>query len=388
MAYYIKIPTWSPDKEWHYTIFDTREQLQQYMENLFWNKTTKLTRVPGEYGFDECTKMFNEPARVFMQKGIYCEAPEESDDYQEYWDTEKEKCRKGVIIHNGIGRTWYLPRFYYHWLNFLQLYNKIEKRFTFPEVRDVQYYMAMYEYLAELDHKHTAMLKARQKASSYFHYAKLYNRYLFEEGYVGRVGASHSSFLIQPNGSWKFLDHYHDFNNKHTAWACVNNPHKPLSWQQSMEEKTADGRRIKTGTKATITGVTFEQDSTRGVGGAVDEFFYEEGGIAPTANETYVFMKSAMQEGAVTTGVFSIAGSVGKLDHCKPLKEFVTDPEKNGFYAVTTNILDENGTIGKSGLFIPEQWGMPPYIDEFGNSMVEQALAYWEKEYGSKKKKW
>jgi hypothetical protein len=40
-----------------------------------------------------------------------------------------------------------------------------------------------------------------------------------------------------------------------------------------------------------------------------------------------------------------------------------------------------------SGLFIPEQWSMPPYIDDYGNSLVEEALkaldeqfAIWKKE--------
>ena len=35
---------------------------------------------------------------------------------------------------------------------------------------------------------------------------------------------------------------------------------------------------------------------------------------------------------------------------------------------------NNNKTIGETGLFIPEQWSMPPYIDKFGNSLVEEAL--------------
>jgi hypothetical protein len=27
-----------------------------------------------------------------------------------------------------------------------------------------------------------------------------------------------------------------------------------------------------------------------------------------------------------------------------------------------------------AGLFIPEQWSMPPYIDAYGNSLIEEAL--------------
>jgi hypothetical protein len=52
----------------------------------------------------------------------------------------------------------------------------------------------------------------------------------------------------------------------------------------------------------------------------------------------------------------------------------ILDPDANDIYAVDTDLIDKEGTIGKSGLFIPEQWSMPPYIDDYGNSLVEEAL--------------
>ena len=36
--------------------------------------------------------------------------------------------------------------------------------------------------------------------------------------------------------------------------------------------------------------------------------------------------------------------------------------------------MDADGTIGMAGLFIPEQWSMPPYIDDYGNSEIEEAI--------------
>ena len=62
-------------------------------------------------------------------------------------------------------------------------------------------------------------------------------------------------------------------------------------------------------------------------------------------------------------------------------------PKENSIYTVETDLIDETGMRGESGLFIPEQWGMPPHIDEFGNSKVKEALiaidemfALWKKE--------
>ena len=110
------------------------------------------------------------------------------------------------------------------------------------------------------------------------------------------------------------------------------------------------------------------------VGGPCKYFFHEEAGIAPKMDTTFEYIRPAMRSGFVTTGMFIAAGSVGDLDQCEPLKEMTLRPEPNDIYAVETNLIDSKGTFGKSGLFIPEQWGRPPYIDNFGNSQVKEAL--------------
>jgi hypothetical protein len=102
---------------------------------------------------------------------------------------------------------------------------------------------------------------------------------------------------------------------------------------------------------------------------------------------TFGYIKPALKSGMMTTGMFIAAGSVGDLDQCEPLKQMILDPEANEIYAVDTNLIDKDYTIGLSGLFIPEQWSMPPYIDEFGNSLVEEALAALDEYFAQCKKK-
>ena len=123
-----------------------------------------------------------------------------------------------------------------------------------------------------------------------------------------------------------------------------------------------------------IQGMSFEKNATKGVGGPVTYFFHEEAGIAPKMDQTYEYLRPAMSSGQITTGMFIAAGSVGDLDQCEPLKDMVLNPKANDIYAVETNLLDEHGSRGKVGLFIPEQWSMPPFIDDWGNSKVSEAL--------------
>jgi hypothetical protein len=135
--------------------------------------------------------------------------------------------------------------------------------------------------------------------------------------------------------------------------------------------------------------MSFEKDPTNGVGGPVKYFFHEEAGIAPKMDKTYEYMRPAMRSGLMTTGLFIAAGSVGDLSQCNPLRDMILNPTSKDIYAVETNLLDDKGTEGMSGLFIPEQWSMPPYIDEYGNSLVEESLKAlddqfekWKKELG------
>lgn len=375
---YISVPT-CDSGQWTYTTFQTRDEFRIFVKELF--------KEPGEYKFDDTSLLFNQQARVFQQHKMFCDAPEGSIDYQTYWDTEKEKCRKGVIFKNGKGGVWYLPRFYYHWLNFLQIGGKEENVGSqFPYIWDTQYHITLYEMLAELHGKNSVILKKRQIASSYLHTCKIYNKYLFEDKYVAKMLASKKTYIDAVNGSWKMFNEYHNFNNKETAWACTNDPEKPFSWQQKVETKTYDGRKVKIGTEAVIIGITLDKDPVGGVGGRVHDVFYEEGGVAPTADTTYIYMQPALKQGNIATGMFTIAGSVGELDQCEPLKEFIENPEGNGFYAVETDLCDEHGTKGTRGLFIPEQWSYPPYIDKYGNSDVKGALNYLNEYYAQEKK--
>lgn len=359
---FITVPTYR-NGEWTETSFDTREDFRSFLLTLF--------KEPGQYEFDDVSKLFQEQSDRFNSLGYYTDAPFRSKDFINYWDQEKKKCRNGVIFV-GKRATWYLTRDYYMWLNFLPIYDKEEKRYGFAKVRDAQYHMALYEVLAELSFKHVAILKKRQIASSYFHMGKLINQYWFEEGSICKIGASLKDY-INDKGSWKFLDEYANFLNEHTAWYRPSNPNKVLLWEQKIEVRIG-GRISKKGLMSKIQGLSFDKDATTGVGGPVTYFFHEEAGIAPKMDKTYEYIRPAVQSGFITTGTFIAAGSVGDLDQCEPLKQMILNPEVNDIYAVETNLIDDQGTIGTAGLFIPEQWSMPPFIDEFGNSLVQSAL--------------
>jgi hypothetical protein len=366
---YQDIPTWD-NGTWTSTNFDSRQDFADYVRTLF--------KEPGQYAFDKTSEEFNAEATKFNMQGFYCAAPFKSRDFINYWEGEKKKCRKGVIYKSG-DKVWYIARDYYMWLNFLPIFNKEIQKFGFADIRDAQYHMALYEVLAELNYKHVAILKKRQIASSYYHMAKLINQQWFEPGVTLKIGASLKDY-INEKGSWKFLDEYAAFLNEHTAWYRPMNPSKVMMWQQKIEVRKGN-RKTEVGLKGTIQGMSFEKDPTNGVGGPVKYFFHEEAGIAPKMDKTYEYMRPAMRSGLTTTGLFIAAGSVGDLSQCNPLKDMILNPTSKDVYAVETNLIDHKGTEGMSGLFIPEQWSMPPHIDQYGNSKVEEATIALQQQF-------
>ena len=372
---YQDIPTYD-NGTWTTTSFESREDFSNFIFGLF--------REPGNYKFNNTTnQIFISESNKFRDTGVYCTAPFKSKDFIAYWDDQKLKCRKGVIIKDETN-TWFLAREYYMWLNFLPIFDKEQQKFDFAKIRDAQYHMALYELLAELNYKHVAILKKRQIASSYYHMGKLLNQQWFEPGVTLKMGASLKDY-INEKGSWKFLQEYAAFLNEHTAWYRPMSPDKVMMWQQKIEVRKGD-RKTEVGLKGTIQGMSFEKDPTNGVGGPVKYFFHEEAGIAPKMDQTYEYMRPAMRSGMVTTGMFIAAGSVGDLSQCNPLRDMILNPLSKDIYAVESNLLDNKGTVGLSGLFIPEQWSMPPYIDDFGNSKVEEALKALDDQFEQWKK--
>lgn len=361
---YEKIPTYD-NGVWKLTSFDTREEFTKELEGYYF-------REPGTYEFDDSVEIFNSEARKFQADGYYCSFLEGTIDFEDYWDFEKLKSRKGLFVWNN-GKKWYLPRDYYFWINFLPIIDKVKKKTAFPDIWDTQMWMSTYEFIAELRYEHGAVLKKRQFGSSFYHIAKLVNYLWFEDAPVLKIGASLETYLTGVNGSWKFAQMYRTFLNKHTAWTREMNPGTAGEWVQK-QEVTQSGRKYDVGLMGTLQAISFQQSDTAGVGGLTTYFFYEEAGIAPRMDKTLEFLLPAMEAGDITTGTFLAAGSVGDLDQCKPLRKIMYKPTENGFYGIKNKWVNDKGTVTKTGLFVPEQYSMPPFIDEYGNSMVEEAL--------------
>lgn len=365
---YTSIPTYSTQaNQWTYTDFETRNDFKNYVQS-------KLVK-PGDFKLRNIHS-FRMQAAKYEKDGYYTDAVFRSKDYINYWNLEKEKCRKGVIIDE-----FYLTRYYYFWLNFLPINDKKVNELRFPEIWDSQYYFFIYQYFAELDYKYSVVVKKRQWGSTFQHLAIILNEVWFEQGFINKVAAYDDEYI---KADWSMLEEYRTFLNTHTGWYRPFSPDKTFNWQQKWQV-TTQGRKGFVGNKSIIKGLNLKISPSKGVGGKNNKFYYEEAGITKTMTTTYGYIDPALKLGALTTGQFLAAGSVGELDQCEELKKMaILNPE--GFNVMTVkNDFEENPDKADICFFVPEYWSMPPFIDDQGNSLIDEAKEWCINERNKKK---
>lgn len=370
-VYINNIPTYSfVSKKWTTTSFDTQEEFATFLLN-------NCFKEPGEYEFDKNVFEFNRLGERFTKVGNYTDYAPGTPEYNEFWDNEKLKCRLGVIWKNeDLNKIWYTTRDYYFLINFCPIKNKEKGIESFMTVRDVQYHMMMYEKIAEAMHKHSVCLKKRQMAFSVCHTAKCLNFLWFENKNTIKIFASNEGYLNSVNGCWKMIDGYRNHLNQFTDWERIFSPTEyPELKQIEKVQKPGSKQWITIGNESTLNAKPIGKDVAKSVGGAGDFYWWEEGGVAKMADEALMYIDPALEVSSTErSGSFCIGGSVGDLEQCKPLQDFMEKPSIYNFLPTKSKWINEDGLETEAGLFIPTQYGMPEAVDEFGNSLVEKGL--------------
>lgn len=375
--YPLKIQTYnSENQQWGHTEFQTKREFVEYMKGQFKEspdkykyKDSKAFQIEGL----KYTEAQKKSGKADFEGGYYIKAVRGTYAWKKYWANEKDKVLKGIIADG-----YYIPPFYYWYLNFCPIFDEVKKKTRLPDVYDSDLWYMHYVMLAILTGKHVGGVKGRQKGYSFKHMAILYWSYCWFESSVNTVGAFDEKLVLK---SWRFLAGYRKHINKYTAWKRGPKVAKSLEWN----EITYGQDDHPYGLRSILKGVTFKQSASNDVGGGQTFFNYEEPGVAPTLLETLEFIRPALERGTLTTGTIIACGSVGKLEDADGLKTVFYNPEDNNFLPVK-NIWDKNITPAteKCCIFISEAYNMlgeddetgEPFMDEHGHSNVKLALEW------------
>jgi hypothetical protein len=164
-------------------LFESIREKLEYVEH------TKA--LPGDFGFDERVKFFNRQAANFEEYGVYCEYVDGTQEWDDFWDHEKELSYTGLMIDNDF----YTTGDHYFYLNYASINDKVKGKFSLPRFQDLDVwaYNCVEETIAA--EEFLSILKARQTGFSLKFIARLIKRMYFEEAFMGRIAAYEEKYV-------------------------------------------------------------------------------------------------------------------------------------------------------------------------------------------------
>lgn len=339
------------------------------------------------------TDKFRQAAIFFQQHGCYTLAPRGTTDYNKYWEQETDRCINGYIAPDGEGITGYN----YFYLNYSPIMRLKEEEYTdregnlrkrrqrileFPSFWDYDYYYFCAIEQAELEGKHMAVLKCRQRGYSFKGGSMLVRNYMLIPGSKNFAIASEQKFLIGDGlltKAWQIMD----FLDKHTAWAKQRLVSTRMERTSGYKITDEFGKQTEQGYLSSITGITLKNDPERVRGTRAKLVLWEEGGKFPSLLDAWRIEQPSVETDDGKAFGLMIAFGTGGTEGAsfEGLKELFYKPKSYNVLSFP-NIWDEGRENTECAFFVPaysnlesfNDDGNQVYMDRDGNSYKEKAI--------------
>ena len=272
------------------------------------------------------TDKFRQAALFFKEHGCYTLAPPGTSDYNRYWDQETQRCLNGYVAEDGDAITGY----HYFYLNYSPIMRLDEVQYTdrygnvrtrrerildFPSFWDYDYYYFNAIEEAEIEGKHMAVLKARQRGYSFKGASMLVRNYELIKGSKSFAVASEQKFLIGDGlltKAWQIMD----FVDKHTAWAKQRLTSTRMERVSGFKVTDEFGKQTEQGYLSSITGITLKNDPERLRGTRGKLVLFEEGGKFPNLETAWRIEQPAVETDDGKAFGLLIAFGTGGTEGC------------------------------------------------------------------------
>lgn len=339
------------------------------------------------------TDKFRQAAIFFQQHGCYTLAPRGTTDYNKYWEQETDRCINGYTAPDGEGITGYN----YFYLNYSPIMRLKEEEYTdregnlrkrrqrileFPSFWDYDYYYFCAIEQAELEGKHMAVLKCRQRGYSFKGGSMLVRNYMLIPGSKNFAIASEQKFLIGDGlltKAWQIMD----FLDKHTAWAKQRLVSTRMERTSGYKITDEFGKQTEQGYLSSITGITLKNDPERVRGTRAKLVLWEEGGKFPSLLDAWRIEQPSVETDDGKAFGLMIAFGTGGTEGAsfEGLKELFYKPKSYNVLSFP-NIWDEGRENTECAFFVPaysnlesfNDDGNQVYMDRDGNSYKEKAI--------------
>lgn len=339
------------------------------------------------------TEQFSEAANFFKKNKCYTFAPKGTTDYIQYWERETDRCLNGYTSPDGQ----YITGYYYFYLNYSPIMKIVQTKYTdkdgnvrtkrerildFPRFWDYDWYYFNAIEQAEIEGKHMAVLKSRQRGYSFKGASMLVRNYELIKGSKNFAVASEQKFLIGDGlltKAWEIMD----FIDANTEWAKQRLTSTRMERVSGYKITDEYGKQTEQGYKSSICGITLKNDPERIRGTRGKLVLWEEGGKFPNLLDAWrIEQPSVENDDGIAFGTMIAFGTGGTEGASfDGLKELFYKPKAYNVLSFP-NIWDEGRENTECGFFVPS-WsnlesfdddGNYVYMDKDGNSLREKAV--------------
>ena len=328
------------------------------------------------------TDKFRQAAIFFQENGCYTLAPRGTTDYIQYWDRETERCLNGYVAPDGDAITGY----HYFYLNYCPIMKleeveykdrdgnirtRRERIFGFPRFWDEDYYYFHAVEQAEIEGKHMAVLKSRQRGYSFKGASMLVRNYALIKGSQNFAVASEQKYLTGDGlltKAWQIMD----FIDKHTEWAKQRLVGTRMERVSGFKVKDEYGKETEQGYMSRIAGITLKNDPERIRGTRGRLVLWEEGGKFPNLLTAWRIEQPAVETDDGKAFGLMIAFGTGGTEggSFEGLKELFYKPEAYNVLSFP-NIWDDKAEETRCGFFVPS-WSNMEGTDVNGNQLMDK----------------
>ena len=339
------------------------------------------------------TEQFSEAANFFKNNKCYTFAPKGTTDYVQYWERETDRCLNGYTSPDGQ----YITGYHYFYLNYSPIMKIVQTKYTdkdgnvrtkrerildFPRFWDYDWYYFNAIEQAEIEGKHMAVLKSRQRGYSFKGASMLVRNYELIKGSKNFAVASEQKFLIGDGlltKAWEIMD----FIDANTEWAKQRLTSTRMERVSGYKITDEYGKQTEQGYKSSICGITLKNDPERIRGTRGKLVLWEEGGKFPSLLDAWrIEQPSVENDDGIAFGTMIAFGTGGTEGASfDGLKELFYKPKAYNVLSFP-NIWDEGRENTECGFFVPS-WsnlesfddnGDYVYMDKDGNSLKEKAV--------------
>lgn len=338
-------------------------------------------------------EQFSEAANFFKNNKCYTFAPKGTTDYVQYWERETDRCLNGYTSPDGQ----YITGYHYFYLNYSPIMKIVQTKYTdkdgnirtkrerildFPRFWDYDWYYFNAIEQAEIEGKHMAVLKSRQRGYSFKGASMLVRNYELIKGSKNFAVASEQKFLIGDGlltKAWEIMD----FIDANTEWAKQRLTSTRMERVSGYKITDEYGKQTEQGYKSSICGITLKNDPERIRGTRGKLVLWEEGGKFPNLLDAWrIEQPSVENDDGIAFGTMIAFGTGGTEGASfDGLKELFYKPKAYNVLSFP-NIWDEGRENTECGFFVPS-WsnlesfdnnGNYIYMDKDGNSLKEKAV--------------